>query len=1002
MDARPQGVTEADGFGLVDVSQITPPLAPRRRDVTLESAAMVAALRSLDDRVHDYRAELVPDHWGRLVPLREALSSWPGDLVERTRRFEAVAQLPLGGVWTAWLRDRGPQTRDADGHELLRAAAALAVRRTGVLDLRHYGGVYSLVYALAALDAGPSAAEFVLDAAEEWLRGVPREEINAVGTMHQRWPEWRTAERLVWLMLFGDLQARGKVTAAEARRAWGLWRWVSEPDGAPRYGADPFRHHGRRGSDRLVGRPRHSEILLAHRDGAASDDDLLDHLVGPRGDRWMFSDVSHWTRGDVAAHPRARMLAAGAAARIVALELQRGEKPTLTTEAARWITRTGGLDVLAAALAALGPKATFHTGYTSDERKDILSHLLRATRPEERDTPERFAAVLAGTPRRRLIEIALYAPRWAGHVEHATALPGLQDAVWWLHAHARDEHHEYGFEPNPWRIALQARTPLSAQELFDGVVDVPWFQRVRQRLPAAAWPELVRAVRLCGPGGKRAGIFAQALLGQLTEQDLVARITAGKRDANALRALGLLGTDEPAALSRRWAAIERFGRESRQFGSSRRAREQLAAEVAMENLARTSGYADPLQLAWSMRAEQVRVALAEPPLALGDLSISLVMEDGAPALGVRRGDRVLKAVPGSVAKHPDVKALKDTVADLRRQAAGVRDALEAAMVRGDAWSPADLRTIMGNPIVAPRLGRLVLVSGDVTGLLDEDGRHLVGPDGRTHDLAGLASPAIAHPVDLWRAGLLPAWRQAIVANRLRQPFKQVFREFYEPGTAEHDGGSRWHGYEVDRGQAAALLGGRAWKLDHDEPTTWTEHRLGLVAELETDPSLGGAVDPGPATVAGLGFRAVDGHAAIDPADVPPRIFSEVQRDVDLAVSVAGVSEATASTMVVESRAALVSTTVAALGVANVRVDRGSVHVSGRRAEYELDLASGAARIVDGSRLILPIRSTDLARVFLPHAEDDPRTAELLATVLLLAEDDRIDDAAIRAQLPAMP
>jgi hypothetical protein len=56
----------------------------------------------------------------------------------------------------------------------------------------------------------------------------------------------------------------------------------------------------------------------------------------------------------------------------------------------------------------------------------------------------------------------------------------------------------------------------------------------------------------------------------------------------------------------------------------------------------------------------------------------------------------------------------------------------------------------------------------------------------------------------------------------------------------------------------------------------------------------------------------------------------------------------------------------------------------------------------GDRLVLPIGNTDLARVFLPHAEEDPRTAELLATVLLLAGDEQIEDPQVRRQLDRRP
>jgi hypothetical protein len=41
--------------------------------------------------------------------------------------------------------------------------------------------------------------------------------------------------------------------------------------------------------------------------------------------------------------------------------------------------------------------------------------------------------------RKRLVEMAVYAPQWAGFVAHATGIVGLEAAVYWLHAHTKDQ-----------------------------------------------------------------------------------------------------------------------------------------------------------------------------------------------------------------------------------------------------------------------------------------------------------------------------------------------------------------------------------------------------------------------------------------------------------------------------------------------------------------------------------------------------------------------------------
>ena len=52
----------------------------------------------------------------------------------------------------------------------------------------------------------------------------------------------------------------------------------------------------------------------------------------------------------------------------------------------------------------------------------------------------------------------------------------------------------------------------------------------------------------------------------------------------------------------------------------------------------------------------------------------------------------------------------------------------------------------------------------------------------------------------------------------------------------------------------------------------------------------------------------------------------------------------------------------------------------------------------GSVVILPVHSQARGRIFLPFADDDPKTAEILSKILLLSEDSKIKDPGILSQI----
>jgi hypothetical protein len=155
------------------------------------------------------------------------------------------------------------------------------------------------------------------------------------------------------------------------------------------------------------------------------------------------------------------------------------------------------------------------------------------------------------------------------------------------------------------------------------------------------------------------------------------------------------------------------------------------------------------------------------------------------------------------------------------------------------------------------------------------------------------------------------------------------------------------------------------------------------------------------TLEGVEFTKRGEWQPIPLKGVPPRIFSEVMRDCDLVVSVAHLGgidpEASAST--VEMRSALLRETLSLLQIPNVRFKSNHALIDGQLGKYSVHLGSAVVHRQPGGHLcIVPVHAQHRGRLFLPFADDDPRTAEVLSKVILLARDHEIQDPTILEQL----
>jgi hypothetical protein len=1045
-----------DALGLAPVSQRTQPVCPQipTHPIPLISEAAQGVLKSLDELIEDHRTETI--RVVRYNETREELlgnAHWFPEPDLQLSLTENLANLPLAEVWQTWLQNRPSELRDPDGLELLRALAPFASRDGYfyyysyrfkgfqdtlpdwvsrllgqwfvAIDQLQYPFVGSLLKWLVLLEPPAQIVDALLNAAQFTLTTV----LNAAMSPAY---DWRSTGLITWLDLARSHHQHypDTWTKAQIQHLWLLLRWLDEPESdllprwrlaeeSSRYSCS-YQQVETGGFIRRC-RPDLREVMAAFAMGGATAADVCEQLLGVRDLANSFTDLRILTQRKphplLKTYPGLAEIVDRCRDRILEIELSRGDLPTAATEPALSLRSISGIPTLIKLLQNLG-NTKLVRGWASDSQSkaSVFSHLMRVSFPTEADTPQAFAEQVkaAQISQQLLVELAMYAPQWCCYVEQALRWKGLTEGVWWFHAHTRDDAWHVDSDIRElWAAQIAELTTLSSSDLIDGAVDVAWFGRVNKRLSVEQWVTLNEAAKYAAGGGghKRAQLFAEAMTGQTDRSALIKRIQE-KRYQDAVRSLGLLplakgSKKRQADLLERYQVIQEFLRTSRKFGSQRQASEKLAARIGMENLARTAGYPDPQRLEWAMEGVAIAdLAQGSIQVVVDAVTVSLSLNNvGEPQVISTKNGKPLKNIPTALKKNPDIKQLQERKQDITRQGSRMRQSLEQAMCRGDEFTGAELKQLLTHPILRPILESLVFIDldTDVCGYPKDD--RLYSHDSRSIPITAQMCLRIAHPVDLATSGSWHLWQQYCFTQEKIQPFKQVFRELYVPTLAEQqadgNGSSRYAGHQVNPRQALALLGNRGWVTHPEEGVRRTFHDENLLVWIDFEEGWYTPTEVESFTLNQICFADRKDYKTLSLEAVPPRIFSEVMRDLDLVVSVAhqgGVDpEASAST--VEMRSALLRETSRLLKMENIRLQKPYALIEGQLGNYTLHLGSGTVhRQPGGSLCIVPVHSQHRGRLFLPFADDDPKTAEVISKTLLLAKDHTIQDPTILEQL----
>lgn len=293
-------------------------------------------------------------------------------------------------------------------------------------------------------------------------------------------------------------------------------------------------------------------------------------------------------------------------------------------------------------------------------------------------------------------------------------------------------------------------------------------------------------------------------------------------------------------------------------------------------------------------------------------------------------DKPLSAAPQAVkAAHPDeVKDLTQTVKDMRGMLTAQKDRIDGLFLAQKSWPYWLWRErYLDHPLVGLIARRLIWTfrHGErAASAIWLDGNLVANDDQPVTWLDDGTLVELWHPLSA-HVDVVQGWRRWLDVHQVQQPFKQAHREIYLLTDAERNTNNysnRFAAHIIKQHQFSALCAARGWKhqlrlmVDDVYPAPsrtlpnwdlraeyWVESIGNNFGEDTTDSGtflylstdqvrfypLAARQNFAHASGGGYGFRGRNTNDPLPLEDIPPLVFSELMRDVDLFVGVASVA-----------------------------------------------------------------------------------------------------------------
>lgn len=681
----------------------------------------------------------------------------------------------------------------------------------------------------------------------------------------------------------------------------------------------------------------------------------------------------------------------------VGKELRRGDSPTEFSDCMNGVGRIYGLNYFVSILKAFGKSSFSRSQYLSysniSSKESVLSHLLGVCVPDSRDgdvkeQAARLKEMIKGTDikEKRLIEAGLFAPEWLDIIGELLGLEGFRSGCYYFMAHMNERFDEKR------KASIAKYSPISPEEFNAGAFDKAWFDEAYAVLGEKKFEEIYDAAKYISDGAKhaRARKYADAATGKLDPQKTRAEIEE-KRNKDLLMAYAIIdGSDEE--LRERYCYIRQFIKESKKFGAQRRASEKLAGETAIKNMATARGYSDETRFILKMEND-IASGLASfwEMQKIGETEMCLTVESGKVDIKIVKGGKELKSVPSALKKDEQFIDLQEAKKTFTEQYRRTKIMFEEAMESRTPFRKEEIDAMRRNPVLTEMVDSLIF---------ENDGRFGLWKD---LEIKADSDVFIAHSYSMFKAGVWKDMQALIFDNEIVQPFKQVFRELYVKTEEEINcyDSRRYAGNQIQAKRTVAVLKNRRWIADVEDGLQKVYYKENIIATIYALADWFSPSDVEAPTLEWVAFIDRKTGKQIQIKDVPDILFSEVMRDVDLAVSVAHAGEVDPemSHSTIEMRRAVAEFTCRSFKLKNVSFTDSHALIKGERANYTVHLGSGIIHLEGGLMInVLPVHSQKRGRIFLPFVDDDPKTAEVISKILLFAEDKKIKDPFILDQI----
>jgi hypothetical protein len=423
-----------------------------------------------------------------------------------------------------------------------------------------------------------------------------------------------------------------------------------------------------------------------------------------------------------------------------------------------------------------------------------------------------------------------------------------------------------------------------------------------------------------------------------------------------------------------------------------------------------------------------------------DNAISTISIDATNEVEVswEKDGKPVKSVPAAIkSSHANaLKEWKNEIKEIEMQLGVQKDRIESYYLQKKEWAYTDW---MDNYIQHP------LVKHIAAKLIWQFTNENNSAAGYYHN--GVIISADAQPiswiddntrVELWHpvhsdTGSVLAWRNFIREKEITQPFKQAYREIYIVTDAElrtNTYSNRFAAHILRQHQFAALCKQRGWQYhlmgawdSHNTPTLQVK-KWQITAQYYID-----ADHQGTTNDAGIfNYIATDQvlfkkeGEQLQMCDIPPLVFTEVMRDVDLFVGVCSIgndpewsdsgddrqnnywrtySFSDTLSESAEIRAEVLRSLIPRLRIAGqCSFDKKFLIVRGKLRTYKIHMGSGNILMEPNDQYLCIVpgsRDEKKEKVYLPF-EGDRMLSIIISKALLLADDDKIKDVTITRQL----